>query len=495
MKNELDGYVLYCKDSDKQTPLGVVSDNYDCQALSDYIPTRLKSFLVEIEDKRFYNHNGIDFKGVSRALIENIKAGRIVQGGSTISQQLARNIIRDNRKTVSRKIKETFKAIQLEKQYSKEEILNLYFNNVYFGKNIWGLRTAGLYYFGKEVEKLTHTELLYLLTILRGPNYYSKRPEITLKRYKTINNILYDRNVISKSRFQKNAKSKPTITETQLSNIKNASIPFISNHIDKKKKIITTSIDLKTQKFTKKFVAESKYPVSIIAIRKGKVIGFSSSYGTDYPFISKSNVGSTLKPFLYCNIRNNGVSQFEKFDSIRNTFNWEVREVGYYKSQLNIQEALFYSNNNAFLNAASKSGIENNLKYLAETFNKSETDFFPSSILGATKSGISLYELGLAYSNYFDLNNLTEVKSECLTILNKIFSEKLGLKVENAFLKTGTTNDNKERYAVLGNADLTYAVLRNENDINDESKEGGFMNQISRSISSMFKPNVNFVWI
>ncbi len=495
MKNELDGYVIYCKDSDKQTPLGVVSDNYDCQALSEYIPTRLKSFLVEIEDKRFYNHNGIDFKGVSRAFIENIKAGRIVQGGSTISQQLARNIIRDNRKTVTRKIKETFKAIQLEKQYSKEEILNLYFNNVYFGKNIWGLRTAGLYYFGKEVEKLTHTELLYLLTILRGPNYYSKRPEITLKRFKTINNILYDRKVISKSRLQKNEKSKPNITETQLSNIKNASIPFISTHIDKKKKIITTSIDLKTQEFTKKFVAESKYPVSIIAIRKGKVIGFSSSYGTDYPFISKSNVGSTLKPFLYCNIRNNGVSQFEKFDSIKNNLNWEVREVGFHKSQLNIQEALFYSNNNAFLNAARKSGIENNLKFLAKTFNKSETYFFPSSILGATKNGISLYELGLAYSNYFDINNLTEVKSECLIILNKIFYEKLGLKVENAFLKTGTTNDNKERYAVLGNADLTYAVLRNENNINDESKEGGFMNQISRNISSMFKPNVNFVWI
>lgn len=75
MKNELDGYVIYCKDSDKDTPWGVVSDNFDCQAVSDYIPTRLKKFLVEIEDKRFYNHNGIDFKGITRAIIENIKAG------------------------------------------------------------------------------------------------------------------------------------------------------------------------------------------------------------------------------------------------------------------------------------------------------------------------------------------------------------------------------------------------------------------------------------
>jgi len=495
MKNELDGYVIYCKDSDRETPLGVVSDSYDCKAVSDYVPSRLKNFLVEIEDRRFYKHNGIDFKGISRALIENIKAGSIVQGGSTISQQLARNIIRDTRKTITRKVRETIKAIQIEKQFSKDEILDLYFNNVYFGKNIWGLRAAGLFYFGKEVEKLTQSELLYLLTILRGPNYYSKRPDITLKRYKTINNILYDRKVISKSRFQKNAKSKPNITETKLSNIKNASIPFISNQIDTKRKTIKTSIDLKTQEFAKRFVTESKYPVSIIALRKGKVIGFASSYGTDYPFISKSNVGSTLKPFLYCHLRNNGVSEFEKFDAYKNILNWEVREVGYYKTQLNIQEALFYSNNNAFLNAASQTGIESNLKFLSDTFKKPETDFYPSSILGATKNGISLFELALTYSNYFNPDNLTEIKTECLTILNRIFYEKLGLKIENAFLKTGTTNDNKERYAILGNADLTFAVLRNENEINDESKEGGFMNQISRNITSMFKPNMNFAWI
>ena len=495
MKNELDGYVIYCKDSDKETPLGVVSESYDCQALSDYVPTRLKNFLVEIEDKRFYSHNGIDFKGVSRAIIENLQAGRIVQGGSTISQQLARNIIRDTRKTVTRKLKETVKAIQIEKQFSKDEILNLYFNNVYFGKNIWGLRSAGLYYFGKEVEKLTQSELLYLLTILRGPNYYTKRPEITQKRYNTINNILLERKIISKSRFQKNLKSKLTISETQLSSFKNAVIPFIANRIDEKRNTIISSIDYKTQEFAKKFVAESKYPVSIIALRKGKIVGFASSYGTDYPFISKSNVGSTLKPFLYCHLRENGISEFERFDALKNNLDWEVREVGYYKSRLNIQEALFYSNNNSFLNAASKVGFESNLKFLSDIFNKPTTDFFPSSVLGATKNGISLYELALAYSNYFNPENLTDTKTECLSILNKIFYKKLGFRIENAFLKTGTTNDNKERYAVLGNADVVYAVLRNENKLNDESKEGSFLKQISRSVSSMFKSNKNFVWI
>lgn len=495
MNNELNGYVIYGKDSEREIPLGIVSDTYDCQAISDYVPTRLKKIIVEIEDKRFYSHNGIDFKGVARAIVENIKAGRIVQGGSTISQQLARNIIRDTSKTVTRKLRETIKAIQIERQFSKDEILNLYFNNVYFGKNIWGLRTAGLYYFGKEIDKLTQTELLYLLTILRGPNYYSKRPIFTEKRYKTINRILLDRKIISKSRFQKNEKSKIIVTETQLLNYKNASIPFIANRIDDKKMIITSSIEFKTQEFARKFVAESKYPVSIVALRKGEIVGFASSYGTDYPFISKSNVGSTLKPFLYCHLRNNGISEFEKFDAFRNNLNWEVREAGVYKSHLNLQEALFNSNNNSFLNAVGKVGFENSLKFLSDIFNKPETDFFPSSVLGATKNGISLYELALAYSNYFNYENLTDTKTECLSILNKVFYEKLGIRIENAFLKTGTTNDNKERYAVLGNADLVYAVLRNENELNDESKEGSFMNQISRSVSSMLKPNLNFVWI
>ena len=75
MINELNGYVIYCKDSERKTPLGVVSDTYDCQAISEYVPTRLKKFIVEIEDKRFYSHNGIDFKGVSRAIVENINTG------------------------------------------------------------------------------------------------------------------------------------------------------------------------------------------------------------------------------------------------------------------------------------------------------------------------------------------------------------------------------------------------------------------------------------
>lgn len=495
MSSELDGYVIYCKDGSTKIPFAVVSENYECTAKTNFIPSQIKSFLVQVEDKRFFEHRGIDLAGISRALIENLRARKIVQGGSTITQQLARNLLKDNSRTFSRKIRESFKAIQLENQYSKNEILDLYLNNVYFGKNLRGIRSAGLYYFGKEVERLSHSELLFLLTILRGPNYYIKMPEIALKRYKFISNTLHQRKLISKNRNQKNLKIKFNLKSEQLYSIKSISVPFITETNDIKRKKINSTIDNKIQKFANKFIADSKYPVSIVAIKNNKVVAFSSSYGTDYPFISKSNVGSTLKPFLYCHLRNQGISKIEKFDSCKNELNWSVREVGNFGLKLNLQEALYYSNNNSFINAANKVSITSSLNFLAKIFNREVSEFYPSSILGATKTGISLYELALAYSIFFSTDNLNENKIECLSILNKVFHEKLGFKVENAFLKTGTTNANMERFAILGDAELTFAVLRNENAINDDSKEGGFMSHISKSFSSFFKKHNNYEWI
>ena len=495
MSEKLEGYVIYCKEFNNVIPFGVVSDNYECNALTNHIPTKLKEYLVEVEDRRFFDHNGIDFKGISRAFAENVKAGKIVQGGSTITQQLARNILKDNRKTVVRKVRETIKALELENKYTKDEILDLYFNNVYFGKNLRGIRTAGLYYFGKEVEKLNQSELLYLLTIIRGPNFYTQKPEITAKRLNFISNSLHEKKLISKSRNQKNLKAKFNINNNTLLNIKSVSVPFITEKTDSNKKKILSTIDITIQNFAKQFVSDSKYPVSIIAIKNNKVVAFASSYGSDYPFIYKSNVGSTLKPFLYCHLRDNGVSKFEKFNSYKNNFNWDVREVGSYKSQLNLSEALFYSNNNTFLNAANNINIEKSLSYLADIFNRDKKEFYPSSILGATKNGISLFELASAYSTFFSPKNLSDSKIECLSILNRIFADKLGFTIENAFLKTGTTNDNKDRFAILGDAELTFAVLRNENELNDESKEGGFIYQIRRSFSSFFNTDKNYKWI
>lgn len=490
MNEQFDGYVIYAKDKQNKLPFAVVSEDHECKANSEYIPYMIKQILVQIEDRRFYEHNGIDIKGITRAAFANLRSGKIVQGGSTITQQLARNILRDNRKSISRKLKETTNALKLESLYTKDEILNLYFNNVYFGNNLRGIRAAGFYYFGKDVSSLTHSELLYLLTILRGPNYYNNHPKEIQLRLEKLSKILLERSLISKNRHLKNINTKFTIQNNNIQIIKSKVVQYITEGENDKNKKILSTIDINTHKYLEQFVKNSKYPVSIIAMKNNKVIGFASSYGTDYPFILKTNVGSTLKPFLYCFFRENGVLPKEEFNAYNNSLNLKVREVSFIKPYLNISEALYYSNNNTFINAANKVGLNTTLQYLANVFNHNVEDLFPSSILGATKNGISLYELAFAYSTFFNINNLSDIKKECLSILNENFNNKLGFKVKNAFLKTGTTNCNKERYAVLGNSELTLAVLRNENIVNDKSKEGSLMNQIAEYIN---KDN-NYTW-
>lgn len=488
-------YVIYCLNENEKLPFAVVSSNDECKTYTDYIPSKLKEYLIHIEDKRFNKHIGIDIKGIVRASLENVKAGKIVQGGSTITQQLARNILKDNEKSIMRKFRETIKAIHIESNYTKDEILNIYFNNVYFGKNLRGIRSASLYYFNKEVRLLSQAEQLYLLTILRGPNYYINNPIKAFSRYEFLSRKLFNDNLISKNRHKKNINTRIETKNNHLQIVRNQVIPYIVESTDDFKKTIFSTIDKKIQDFANQFVKESKYPLSIVAIKNKKVAAFASSYGTDYPFISKSNVGSTLKPFIYCYLKNKGVMPFERFDACHNELNWKVREASYQKDFLSLDEALLYSNNNAFINAANKHGMDELLQYLADIFNQEFINFYPASILGATKKGISLYELALSYSKFFQYNYLSKIKTDCLFILNRIFTEKLGFNIENAFLKTGTTNNNIERFAILGNPEITFAILRNENPINDESKEGGFINQISRIASSFFKPNTNYKWI
>ena len=135
--------------------------------------------LLAIEDERFFSHFGVDLIGILRALVKNIQAGKIVQGGSTITQQLAKNLFFSPRRTLDRKILEAFTAIGMELQLTKEEILELYLNEVYLGQEgavaLHGFETASNSFFGKGVEELKVEEAALLAGIIRAPSYYSPR--------------------------------------------------------------------------------------------------------------------------------------------------------------------------------------------------------------------------------------------------------------------------------------------------------------------------------
>lgn len=137
------------------------------------IPKELQNAFVAVEDNRFYEHMGIDPKGIMRAVVSNITSNEVAEGGSTITQQLAKNAYLTQERTLKRKIQEVFLAVQLEQQYTKQEILELYLNQIYFGQGAYGVQAAAKTYFGKDVSELDANECAVLAGIPKSPNYYS----------------------------------------------------------------------------------------------------------------------------------------------------------------------------------------------------------------------------------------------------------------------------------------------------------------------------------
>lgn len=150
-------------------------------ALSD-IPAYVPEAVVATEDQRFYYHFGVDPIGLARAAYENFRAGTVVQGGSTITQQLAKNVFLTPDRTISRKIQEMLLAVWLEARYSKEQILTLYLNRVYFGGGAYGVEGASERFFKKSAHDLTLAEAAMLAGLLKAPSHYSPTNDIDIAR-------------------------------------------------------------------------------------------------------------------------------------------------------------------------------------------------------------------------------------------------------------------------------------------------------------------------
>ncbi|MCD6169592.1 MAG: PBP1A family penicillin-binding protein [Candidatus Latescibacteria bacterium] len=153
------------------------------------IPTQLIDAVVATEGRRFWQHWGLDLSGIFRAALSNLKAGRIVQGGSTITQQLARNLFLSQKVSLERKIKEQLTAIRIERAYSKPEILEMYLNQVYFGHGAWGAQAASRLYFSKDVENLSLNQCATLAGLLKAPTIYSPL-DYPLRAIKRRNHVL-----------------------------------------------------------------------------------------------------------------------------------------------------------------------------------------------------------------------------------------------------------------------------------------------------------------
>lgn len=140
----------------------------------DQVPKDLQNAFIAAEDIRFYEHHGIDPRGILRAVYSNIVSGNATgQGGSTITQQLARNAFLTQEQTLKRKLLEAVLAIEIENEYPKDKILEMYMNQIYFGQGCYGIQTASKVYFGKDVKDLNLAQCALLAGLPNSPNYYS----------------------------------------------------------------------------------------------------------------------------------------------------------------------------------------------------------------------------------------------------------------------------------------------------------------------------------
>lgn len=171
---------------------------------SAQIPVYAKQALVSVEDKKFYSHHGVDYKAIVRAVWAMYRNGKVTQGASTITQQLARDVFLTQDKTWERKIEEIYIAVELEKKYSKEDILEFYVNNIYFKNGYYGLEAAAQGYFSKSAQDLSLSETAFLCAIPNNPSYYNplEHMDHTLTRRDKILEDMLKEKVISKTSYE-----------------------------------------------------------------------------------------------------------------------------------------------------------------------------------------------------------------------------------------------------------------------------------------------------
>lgn len=217
-ENGLDKFVFleFFDSQNNPAPLACMDFCESC----DIGQNTFNAFIAK-EDKRFYNHNGIDLRGILRACAANIKNKRTVQGGSTITQQLAKNLVLSSEKKLSRKISEVALSREIESRYTKEEILTMYLNVIYFGENTFGITNASMLYFGKKPCELSLSESAMLAGIIASPENYSpiKSLDIAQDKRDIVLSLMQKQGYISHEEYQSAIDEKLQLAITKTDNI------------------------------------------------------------------------------------------------------------------------------------------------------------------------------------------------------------------------------------------------------------------------------------
>ena len=316
---------------DNRKIMGSSGDVYAGSINYKDISDNLIKAVVFIEDKRFYDHFGLDLKGIIRAIFYNIKEARYAQGASTITQQLSKLIFLDSKKTLSRKMRELIIAFYLEYKFTKEDILTMYLNRAYFGSGLYGVKAASRRYFSNSPEKLNLAESAILAGTLKAPSKLSflVNKDLNIKRAKLIISLLFKENIISES--EKNLANKDLdllllerknseqvkaryfidwiYTQTPDEILRSKKDLLIKSTLNSRiQKIVNEVVELKLESRNKNIqvaVIVMNYEGAVKAMKGGKDWNFSKFNRATQ---SKRQVGSIFKTYVYLAALNKGTS-------------------------------------------------------------------------------------------------------------------------------------------------------------------------------------------
>ena len=489
-------------------------------------PNSLKQCVVLFEDRYFYYHFGVNFASIFRAFFHNLRSDNRI-GASTITMQVAR-MLEPSDRSYKNKIREIFRAFQLELHFSKDEILNLYLNLAPYGGNIEGAKAASFFYFGKELNELSYAQAALLSTIPKNPN------KNRLDRVSNINalknrviKMLYKANLIDLSAF-KRAQAEP---------FKNVRIRAVVNASDYanvafKNQISKANLDLNLQKDMLKILKDAMFSLKaknannaaavVIDNKKMSVVAFIGSHderardGKNSALNMKRNTGSTLKPFIYSLALDSGLitpsSQLIDTQIYINEYvpkNFSNDFLGL----VSAKDALNFSLNIPVINLDLKLK-DNSLYELLEKVNlvDENKEFYGSSIVlgSAEMSLIDLAHLYTIYANggvYRPLEfagknyknedkNITLISPQSAYLTAKMMSEASRSYLKNAWqyaqntpkiaFKTGTSANSRDLYAIGVDEDYTIAVWVGNFNAEKTDKLTG-LNDVSKIVFDMFK--------
>jgi len=488
------------------------------------IPSNLINATIAIEDSDFYKHKGISLRGIVRAQWENFK-NIILQlkkdakphGGSTITQQLAINIFLTREISLNRKLKDILLALQIERSFTKDEILEMYLNEIYFGHGAYGVQSAAKMYFNKNVQDLNLAECALIAGIPRGPSYYSPilNQEVSLKRRNIILNRMFKLDYISKEDMEK-AKQSPL--ELDYNNKRdNFTAPYFStfilsqlleeygaNIVYKGGLKIYTTLDLEMQIFAEKALQESGHEGAIIAIEPqtghikamvgGKDFGESKFNRATQAY---RQPGSAFKPFIYLTALDNGFTPSNIIEDSPITFENGWSPENYEKEfsgPVTLREAFEHSINVVGVKLLEQVGIKKVINYSRKAGIKSELRADLSLALGTSE--ITPLEIASAYATIANLglkvdplsviqiedysgkivkDNIPQKKKvfkeeTCYVLINMMeevikrgtgWNAKIGRPVAG---KTGTTDDFVDAWFIGFTPDLVTAVYIGNDD-------------------------------